>query len=546
MQETNEGVYEFNSDMQSCCPLPPEEVCPGAPELDSYNRSQGTKTGYCGDDYEFTMKDECDNSDHLSVKVMFERNSDVECCQTCSCYGDPSCNSFDGTFGEFVLCDGREIPRDSNGNPLPGDRCVIRKSTCEAQIDHEGHKCLWKNPHHSTPNYPDAMKQSNAEVNFPIARFGSPCQYDSSKSSPSRLMLYEVDDLKITAEQYDRGMIRALYINTANGQYALTVEDCLAGKGWTKISFGGDEDYFFSREYNGEYVWNFVDTTTHVEVNLVCTGVEYEDEITRVKFINIENINEPDQDRASKGQGFCSTNKFPERDDASYQNSDYIHENNLCTTYNENITHVMLRESVRAFTGNPTFSTLSTQRGVYEFCTRLWRPQYSSASQCLSKFMSADSVQDVIAAFCKAVSMTSGDENFCNAELADQNKQTGYVEMFKYAREKYIETGEDICRVSLSDLPNQLVGGNQDYLSRGCKNGVELQYYDDESEAWVTYKAFPGDYSPCNGFQLDVQYREARELFKYPIRIIQEYSPKDCTACNAIAAVETTFEFSSN
>ena len=483
---------DFRAQMDSCCPKPIIQNCP----LDeAVIRAQGSNMGYCGDvavSADVTelpaLKPVCEKGDKLKVQVSYFKEDTLECCKTCKCFGDPRCYSFNDVMDEFILCDGRAVNDED-----PSERCVIRKQTCEQQLDHEGNQCKWWNPNKNVPDYENSEKQFRSENRFSVAKFGSPCQYDPEVSGPALLELYNVSGFILTVEQFERGYIHNVYLTTFAGVYSLNVENCIDGDEWiTHETFGGDElfleDLFRKETFGKEVLWKVIADRTGIELGVRCTGAFVDGKITE-KYINIEFVHEPDVNRATSAEaaGFCATDLMLEKRLASTEHSHNITTNSLCTAWNEERSDIMLRNAVREIVDKPGLNLYGVEAALEEFCETHARPRFSRTQECVEEFLAAEDVVDIIGSFCKAVAVSTELE-VCEEAMMIYAETDGYIDAFSQGRTQFVENFEAFCDLSKLDA---------EFANEGdeCKLSLQLQFL--SPGGWRNVEMIPAEMSKC-------------------------------------------------
>lgn len=522
---------EFHLDMEECCPT---RSCPGF-EDEEKERIKGVDTWYCGlsDGADGTVGDshtqmECEDNWELTVQVMF--SNEEECCKKCTCYGDPRCISFDGTFEEFILCDGRTIP----GSESTDERCIIRKETCEAQRDHEGNACKWSNPMKSPPDFRDEERQEYEESQYQVSRYGSPCRYDQSESGAAMVLMYSLgESYVLEVEQGERGYIQSVHLTTEEAVVELSAEKCLNGDDWDVVS-GETEHLKFSRsKYGMEYVWTVVETVSEIELRIRCTGHVYNNKFS-TSFINVEALLEPDEDRIDSAGGFCATNEMREKELATVGHTEDIRAGGYCDFWNEDSSEIVQREVARIITNNPGVTNVGVETAYREFCRTFFSPGWSSVSKCVNAFTSSSNVKSTMKSFCRAVTLERG---ACEENLEILAETGGYKEAFHEAYETYVLNFEQQCEVKFGDLPSAITQDKD-----GCNTGVELQFYNPRRGKWVTYAAFPEN-SACSGYTVQARYEYHPKLFKNQLRLVQRHHFGHCSSCTYTSNVMGWFTF---
>lgn len=541
----NENVAYSNEqaflELDECC-IETETLCE-----QEQTRTITTPEWYCGlsdgSSSELTVEDsvtgiECDDFNEFQININF--NHEEECCQKCTCFGDPRCYSFDGSFEEFILCDGRTPMQQTSDSDSDEERCIIRKETCLDQRDHDGNACAWMNPNQTPPNFSDNDRQYRAENDYQTSIYGSPCRYDSSVSSTATVLMYEtVDPYRVEVEQGERGYIQTVHLTTDSGEFKLTAERCLNDREW-EIMSGSNNDIVFNKQtYGREILWTVEDKLTHIILKIRCTGTGQRGSNNKfaTTFINVEGIYDWSQDRisSSSSQGFCVSNSIAEKALATSEYTDRLTSEGLCDNWNEDTDSIMKREVGRIITNNPGVTLVGTESAYREFCSSFFSPYWGSISQCVNSFMNSKTTSHIVRNFCRATS--SREIEVCEENLQVLASQDGYKQAFREGYNNYVVNYQQTCEVKFGDLPETLT-----FNEGTCQTGVELQFFNPRRQEWVTYAAFP-DNEVCSGYTVKALYRYHPKLFKNQLRLLQRYDSRYCNQCTQVSTVTAFFSF---
>jgi hypothetical protein len=502
-----------------CCRLQTEQPkkCDD-PEATQSCRSVEISTGLCpGNDENCCFRKE------MSMKLFLEfETSNKTCCSKCRCYGDPHCESFDGTADTWVICDAR-TPIASNPS-----RCPMERATCLAQTDHLGKPCNWTNP-------------SNGKWN--IGMLGSPCVVTNSDTPPF-MILYEADNIKITLNQGERSVIKHLIIEDHGETYVLGAEDCFTAaysptpaSPWRdSVSVGAPEpdkpEDWLPKKWtwgpiDGEDVlWNVDNLASLIDMTVRCTRTvevihgRRNYGAPRLNVDIVEPLNWMDSDQRPNSGGFCLTGSIDKQ--GSHENTDRILSRNWCTS------DVELLDVAKLLCGPGT-----TNAGV-NLCKTRWcttptanapsRPA-ADVTQCTSDINQFG--WDVTYCATKLLQAPATARDCVNNEQCrtcmNDRKDFGWPALVaKY--DKGFSTGND-C-VKRAELPPDLPGF--------CTKGVRVQYYDRAADEWITQFAIPSDTCLDGGFVI-ITTETDPALFENPMRIIQCSEPKGTCLTNKCA-----------
>ena len=481
------GVAEFRFDI--CCPFVDNAGPNCVPNArGEANRTTGLDESLLGS---VNMEPEEDVKHCLEFfNFKFEQSERTTCCESCTCYGDPNCISFDGTNESWILCDGRELP--TSPKRIRSGYCPQRKSSCLAEVDAEGLECVWAPDRDGVP----APKWS-------IAERGSPCQ----PSEESFINMYTADTFNIDIGQVERGNIFTAKLKFGSKEHVLTADNCVKGDllgSWTGDSI--NPDYFhrgvemYSTKANNDIIWEVLDPATGISVTIRCTA--YAEDLAR---LSIESVLEPDPDFRRERRplgGFCATNdlgnRFPSEKTAMIQ------ENGYCGGPGPKDNVVI----ARAVCQDITISKNAVQQCRQKFCNQYWFPYYSSVKRCLSTLK-----KDWVNGFCKAFTSLRNDEKECKDTIAEFG--WNYAVAKYYGREGPVST----CVEDFEDFPNSLAE---------CIPGVELQSFDEDAEEWVPVKGIPEDTPACSDEVYSLCSDKYPELFERKIRWVQRRERENC------------------
>lgn len=236
----------------------------------------------------------------LELEFVYPDEEDT-CCRSCKCYGDPLCESFNGTFDLMIECDARNFTT-----------CEMEQSICRQQYDHAGNRCKWLkgNSHYSwwTSNLED----------------GSPCQADYNVSGQMELVLVDTDDdLKISTLIGERGVQTDFLLQLPGDSepYQLNSDACFeydprdvnvsnAAKAWTLPSSESSlpSSWSVTSPIDVEVHWKVGDSELGIFVTVICTKAVG---ATRTR-LDIDSI--VTTQNTTAGDGFCFTGAIDNED----------------------------------------------------------------------------------------------------------------------------------------------------------------------------------------------------------------------------------------
>ena len=296
----------FNFDI--CCPFADtmEEDCTVNPITEA-NRTQGFDEPIVEDPE--AVSEAC-----LSLSsVLFETSDRSPCCESCTCFGDPFCISFDGTQDLWLVCDARTVPKVQT-RPY----CKLTQTQCAKEVDPLGEACVWAPTRDGIPASEWSVKER-----------GSPCQ----PTDISYIQMYQADTATVRIGQGERGFVKEIDLTFGDNQYFLTAEDCVKNdpqNSWTGApidsNFQRTEDMFAPND-NNDYLWHIYDPTTKIGVEIRCTSYLVNGEKVNARM-NVESVSEPDRSGRGSTGGYCVTNDIGNTNPSP--NTVFIEENGLC------------------------------------------------------------------------------------------------------------------------------------------------------------------------------------------------------------------------
>ena len=427
---------------------------------------------------------------------MFETSDRSPCCESCTCFGDPNCISFDGTKETWVVCDARTVP----SNPKRRAFCPITRGQCEQETDPLGQPCVWRPEQENVP-----LKD------WSIKADGSPC----APTETTFIRMYQADTFNLNVGQGERGNIIELDLTLGNSAYSLTAANCVnngPSNSWTgspiDANFQRTEE-MYGKNNNNDIKWHVYDPETKIGVEIRCTAHLVKGQLVQARM-NIENIYEPDADfRRTRRplNGFCVNDGLD--NPSPSPNTLFIQENGYCTR-NGPIEDVIIARSVCE---NQAILANGVGQCYKEFCNQFYIPYYDSFQECFDVISNTSNPNHWIDGFCGAFTQLEIDFFECEQTI----NEFGWDEAVKiyYSRDRPVEN----CVETFDQLPTSL---------EECEPGVLLQYFNEQLQEWVTSKAFSELMPPCNNAVFNVCYDSNPELFDNKIRWIQFRNTENC------------------
>lgn len=498
---------------QECCPLnetTKTEECQVTDPVKSCRTATST-TPFCRE------VDNCGERDArlLIDGLRFRVNPEEVCCDTCVCYGDPRCTSFNGTQDIWALCDARG-PR-SNSNK----KCKIQESVCMTQKDHENNQCQWL----------DDEKFNTAKS---VGKFGSQC-VQNVNSSDSTILMYSADTYRLVPRHAERGVIDKVSLTLGDVSYSMNATACVfEGRDAWDIQGGSTilPSYFKRTELVREQtesiniLWLIQDPATNILTKVRCVAVYYDDmKDFGLPRINVEGVVEPNANylntRANLG-GFCVTGSLEKTGstnvtDAVENSDDY------CKKYT-GLEEVAVARQIC----DETVMRTSVSDCFDSFCSKYYFFAYDTFAEC-----SELAQDDFGRVFCSITTMDQSNYRKCLDEIDDFDWESA-VSMFL---KPFLNATSECTNLDDEELPTTI--GN-------CTDGVALQYQPEFNGDWETFVFFPASRPPCEG-EVEYTYNErTKPLFDFPIRLIQCSAATVCSGdlCKQAAAVNASLTFS--
>lgn len=413
----------------------------------------------------------------------FEEHSSESCCVTCSCAGDPNCISFRRQQATWVVCDARTVP-DSKVRRKNGF-CKITEEQCAKEIDPStGDACVW-------------LPEPGKENKWDVKKDGSPCQ----PANLVPMVMYEADRYKLTVRQGDRGFIKEAVLSMEGKTYELDAERCNRWTGGTPPSAQMNKE-MGAGPGERDTIWEVRDSETGIGATFRCTTLVNTD----IKYMNVETT-EPQkrykQERSPVG-GYCATGVFSENSNPS-ANSQRIFQNGFCHN------NLPLQDFViaRLLCDDPKITKPGVEPCIAKFCSNFGTPGFESAEEC------EDAMNDDLKeGFCTTFNSDPMEKDQCIFTIETQGWEDAVPRYMNRA-----QPTED-CIDEFDQLPKDL---------DKCENGVRLQYFDEEDEEWITFRAISESKPVCRDALFDdLTVDKYPELFYNKIRWSQSREVSDC------------------
>ncbi|GBG34659.1 Hypothetical Protein FCC1311_108812 [Hondaea fermentalgiana] len=513
---------------------------------DDICRSIETASAFC-DSASVPFGVTCDNfkpNETMSVTfqvTMTYPDEDETCCQLCKCYGDPLCESFNGTRDQMIECDARDF-----------DSCKLKKDICDDQYDHAGNECIWlKN------NRDFSWWNSNLED-------GSPCQADYSVSGQLELVMLDVDDFKLVTLIGERGVQTDVHISIPDydGAFELNSDDCFdfdprdvgedgAADAWgLAVDASGLPSAWKVEAYGDvEIRWHIWQPSLGIAATVVCTKAIGASR-TRLDIRNVM-----DTQGRTVGEGFCFSGLIDtEKQNGTNLNNAEGHYKCLELELPDVVT------TCKWLTDDTCYAR--TLSGWQEYWCQNAELEFTKAS------LSGGSYSDMVATC--LTDITSGTDKEQAETWAtyacEMNSylpygtmtQTSYVtECLKLLEENgwypwdKVYTGliqhewtvNETCKSTLedfTDIPDDTM----------CATGVMVEVEVDGT--WIPKLYFPVESPPCTDSILEAPGDQYPEFFMYPVRMRQCGLSAECLAdsvkpeCKPLPTVDVEVAFNTD
>lgn len=462
---------------------------------------------------------------YLSVGISTEKSTE-KCCETCTCYGDPHCESFDGTIDTWVLCDAR-TPQGTL------DKCPITEKQCLKEKDHNGNQCVWLTP-------PKGTK-------WHLGLMGSQCVFNGGIGPLPEMLMYKADDFELRLVLGERGIITQAKMKTNGSFFSITSQSCFddyealdkdpKAIPWRNINGVADPSatwlprtWAYTKLPGNDIVWYIRGLKSNVGVNIRCTR-------TAVKTngvlrygpprLNIEEVVEPKKlvDRVG-ADGFCKTNKI-DKLQSTTKNTENVMNKGCAEGIGDDIQVEQLlcsKSSIAAGSTACRAEWCKTARTDWQACVLDIGRFGWARTWCAANILETSN---------PALCLT-GDCRQCVSDVGD----FGWAAAIEYWKDAKGGTGVDDGCVTAEELPSEPIS---------CQKAVSIQYEDPARPGtWKYYKAIPEDVELCGG-SITFDSSVDPVLFSNRLRIEQcDLSPSCLSdSCQAQSGFKANFSFKS-
>ncbi|CAK9028592.1 Uncharacterized protein SCF082_LOCUS18429, partial [Durusdinium trenchii] len=413
------------------------------------------------------------NGGTLTIDFDIVDDEGGSCCQTCTCYGDPECVSFNNVLDKWILCDARE-----------SGTCAQNKKRCLTQKDHAGNQCAWNK---------DIVQQS--ALRSDIAAYGSPCQPQWDKSGVAELLMFDSDRFTATITMGERGVIEELRLRSV-----LPVEsDSPPEASFTlkaNLGFGDDPMAAFVAEDAARPVENYLEVDS------------FEGPGDNERTFIISNLASPVFLRVvvikHKGQSTTSVT------DEVYEECGQLLEDS----------HQLCRALV-----NSACTKQQVPQSVEDWCltANLYPEDPNRVQRCIDEINPTAKNQNKVTKkwinlYCTSVAANRDASTFSSSSFvslcASEMQNNGYdTTIAKYGTGQLTEANiasSNLCATSETQY---------DKRTDECIPGLFVEYSPQDG-VWEEEFFIPSTLIPCNG-KLDVSAELHPNLFEFPIRFRQ-------------------------
>lgn len=413
------------------------------------------------------------------------------CCRSCTCYGDPHCESFYGKKDTWIMCDARVTTKGK-------DYCSMSEAMCNKQIDFYGNPCQWI--------------QNTKKWN--VGLLGSPCV---SNSNPI-LQMYKFNDFALDLTMGERSTIINLDLRLKNKVYSIPSQQCILPNWMPNIP---NEIAFIEKVGvnkpdvpTPDYKYTIYDRSTKITLIFTCTK-NFIKGTYGIPRINVDYLMDPENpELRPNSEGFCINGTIYKGKTYDVQRTYAL--NKVCKN-NLNSDEVSM---ARAICG-PDYN-----QNNYKTCIQTWCDTESSDPLRCMQQVNQEGWQKT---WCAVNTLSSQNTNectgICDKCVADMN-DFGFIEASNNW-DSYVDQSEHQCLQQLDSS----VGP--------CGTGIELQYF--KNGNWITYGVIPEETSLCP----DVVFNSDSnpELFNTRIRLKQCPSTCEVDQCKYNQGFRATIKY---
>jgi len=487
-------VVELGS-CEACCVAPTFLPEPGQ---EMQCRDVRTSEPYCDE----TTNPECEDLDNkdfeLTISFSFE-DEEIECCQTCMCYGDPFCENFYGVADKWILCDSRKV-----------DDCYVNKDVCLTQADHAGNACIW-----NETTFNKFSRRADIGV------YGSPCVPDFHESGPANLVMYSIPDLTVTIGMGERAVIEDVQLETQSGLFTLVADNCFEEGPYP--GFTGPEGTPIQSMFAVDLSDGPGPNERGVKIRHLETGIFLTITcIRRVKDgevgyrMNVNSLIEVDINRQD-ADGFCETGELPKGASTTDVTEEVFEE----CLQNLDDAHLLCRALV-----NPACTETQVEEGVEEWCAvaNLYPDNPNRIAKCTNEILGSGNrspnkiASKWIEQYCISVEgnreVGTSSKNFrkvCKSMMQNNGYESS-VAVYGNGQIGALGYAGATCAQSASQYGPRTPGME-------CLPGLSVEaFVGPGPDDWEEILFMPNNLRPCDG-QIRVTGEQYPQLFKHPIRI---------------------------
>jgi hypothetical protein len=487
-----------------------DSCCAAVDSPTSQCRSDETSRAYCD-----ATVDDCSSAaigqDKLvmNISLFTDATQDNTCCRSCTCFGDPECQSFNGTWQEWVECDGRVFDASTG-------KCSYTEAQCKTQKDAHSDTCGW-------------VQGSDGNWNY---KYGSPCQ-STFASGYAEMLMYKSQSGLFGAELVlgERGAIWWLQLNTTQAPaLTLSAQQCFEGGLNRSAAFPGAPAAWTVAELGSaqfqdlRYQWTILDPVERVELRVECSAMWHAGMPGQAR-LDISYLRDQNQISSNAGEGFCVSGVISEMVNSNPQTPQLDQECWANTT-------------------------------VVDVCQSLMNASCADAA-CTA----------CVDSWCDIANIPAGEVATCKSDIADLGVSawlTWYAKTIQdAARQQYNVIATNLKQNALyldmlvAEYGNGSVNSSiicatslSEYTSNAsipsCVDTLQVQYLNKLTGEWVTVFWIPANKPLCfNNQSQTLSFQDYPELFLNQLRFEQCQADSSCDAlrCNPVIGFDVDIQF---
>lgn len=456
-------------------------------------RSWETSESYCANETCDTLT----NRDTVSINVVFDGGEeDVQCCKSCTCYGDPECVSFDGSQDVWIPCDARGDNKNT---------CMVKKSICNKKVGHNGKSCKW------------IRKGKSNSKGWDMAMFGSPCVPDDDDGAdPALMTMYETNRLSVNLALGERGIIQEFRMTIGENFYNLDADACFEDEGDAAWDSSAPIPEEWTHKHTKRAVtWRVFDQKSNVLAVLLCTR-SIKKGVYGPPRINVQELTVDNGDRST---GFCASGSIDDKT-GDTEGSQAIHK--MC--HQDRATALQACKFLVSF--GSTMNEIELCASVYCSVAAV-----DSEKECVKKLGDGQDADPWVDVYCDALMnlgiMSAGEKKSCVAQINEQGWDYA-TNLWDKGYKPALAT-DDVCGSSIDEYTLDKKGT--------CDQGV---YVDIEIDGeWVPSYFIPSHFPPCGGNILTTA-EVAPELFHNRVAIRQCDPVRSSDVCSELSSCSST------